>query len=171
MHKLLALQSGAHIGGAHRDFHPIKTIHPVPHIAVDQESLAAHSGSLSSVLSSSLYMVTLRLSQVTSTIQMCSGWVWMAIRSTDLTTLLSLRWIAQTVRVDRPDSQGPRIETSKERFSTHERKTKAINILLIILHLNCCQPLRSHYCVNLSCRRALSIAMFHRKTMNGKKEW
>ena len=73
---------------------------------------------------------------MTSTIQMCSGWVWMAIRSTDLTTLLSLRSIAQTVRVDRPDSQGPRIKTSKERFSTHERKTKPINMLLIIHHLN-----------------------------------
>ena len=55
------------------------------------QSSWSHSGSLSSVLSSSLYMVTLRLSQVTSTIEMCSGWVWMGIRSTDLTTLLSLR--------------------------------------------------------------------------------
>ena len=41
---LLEPQSGAHVGGAHRDFHPIHPIHPspVPHIALDHESLAAN---------------------------------------------------------------------------------------------------------------------------------
>ena len=53
-----------------------------------------------------------------------------------------------TVRVKRPDSEGRRIESSKVKFSTYERQTDQINILLVFHHLNCCQPLRSHYCEN-----------------------
>ena len=57
-----------------------------------------------------------------------------------------------TVRVKRPDSEGRRIESSKVKFSTYERQTDQINILLVFHHLNCCQPLRSHYCENHTCK-------------------
>ena len=41
----------------------------------------------------------------------------------------------------------------KWRFSTHERKTRPDQHSVDQHHhLNCCQPLRSHYCVNQTCK-------------------
>ena len=41
---------------------------------------------------------------------------------------------------------------AKWKFSTHKRKQNRVNILLIVHHLTCCQPLRSHYCKNQTCK-------------------
>ena len=37
-------------------------------------------------------------------------------------------------------------------------KHNRVNILLIVHHLNCCQPLRSHYCENLSDFHSVSVS-------------
>ena len=55
----------------------------------------------------------------------------------NLTSLDSIRRFNSTkFRVDRPDTEGRRIESSEVRCSTYERKTNRVNILLIVHHLN-----------------------------------
>ena len=42
-----------------------------------------------------------------------------------------------TARVERPDSEGRRIESSEVKFSTYEQKTNRVDILSIVHHLTC----------------------------------
>ena len=97
----------------------------------------AHSGSLSNVQTCSLYTVALRLSQATSTIEYMLG-VGLdghGVYGSHQTFIPAFN--STTARVERPDSEGRRIESSKVKFSTYERQTDQINILLVFHHLNC----------------------------------
>ena len=56
-------------------------------------------------------------------------------------------------RVERPGSEGRRIESRQSGNSQPiSGKQNRINLLLIVHHLTCCKPLRSHYCENQTCK-------------------